>query len=89
MCDDQLPLFPLPNDVSVPRMRPKPRSPDRARYAKARLKRRTLCDDCVRDIHERGPAVAPLPRAVSWRRVDPAGRIDLLCDAHYRVRRNQ
>lgn len=85
---DQLPLFPQPDDVAIPRARRRP--PGTARYAKYRPKRRTLCGDCTRDIHERGQGVAPYPRPVSWRRVDATtGAVDLLCDAHYRYRKGE
>lgn len=86
--EQQIPLFPLPDDVAVPKTRPRPTGA--AKYSRCRPKRRTLCDDCTRDIHERGQGVAPYPRAVLWRRVDnTTGEINLLCDAHYRERKGK
>ncbi len=76
-------LFPSPY-APVPRARRKP-SPA-VKYTRYQPKRRTLCDDCVRDIHERGVAVAPLPQTVRWRRTGPDNAVALLCDRHRRER---
>jgi hypothetical protein len=84
--DDQLPLFYEPAAPEPPKPRRRPIEPDAARYQRFKPKRRTLCMDCIRDIHERGIAVAPLPQVASWRRVTGNGDVDLLCDKHRRVR---
>lgn len=42
---------------------------------------RTLCSDCIADIHHRGAAVAPPPRGVRWRFC--VGALTLhLCEIH-------
>lgn len=51
------------------------------KYAKYLPKVRTLCDDCIQDIHVQGFAVAPPPRPVRWRRTDANGSIRL-CEKH-------
>jgi hypothetical protein len=77
-------LFPVPSGrVRVPKARKA--TGTRAKYARIRPRKRTLCDDCVRDIHVRGVAVAPLPQPVRWRRVTTDGEITLLCEAHRRA----
>lgn len=87
---NQLPLFSLPNGAVAPKMRPKPQKLSGVKYSKCRPARRTLCHDCIRDIHTRGVAIAPLPRAVMWRRVDvESGEVDLLCDNHCRIRKGE
>lgn len=79
MPDEQPPLFDHPAPPKPkPRMAAKPAAPKYARY---RLTRRTLCDDCVKLIHLLGVAIAPYPRTVRWRRTHDGG-VALLCDAH-------
>jgi len=78
--DDQLPLFDSPQPVPARPRQPRPPS-DKVRYARARLRVRTLCDDCCLAIHELGQALAPLPRRALWRRTDAAGSM-MLCQAH-------
>lgn len=77
-------LFPSP----CPAAQPKPRKAGngKAKYTRFQPRRRTLCDECVRDIHERGVAVAPFPQSVRWRRVATDGAVLLLCEAHRRAR---
>lgn len=84
----QLPLFPV-NERSAPRMRPKPRNPAAAKYVKHSPRRRTLCDECIRDIHERGWNVAPPALTVRWKATDDTGHVDLLCDLHKRARKGE
>jgi hypothetical protein len=84
--DKQLALFFV---EPVPKMRRKPFSAGSVKYAKYKPKRRTLCTDCIRDIHERGQAVAPLPQVVMWKRVTGNGDVDLLCDKHRHIRQGQ
>jgi hypothetical protein len=70
-------LFPLPP-------RPKPKmaaNPQVARYARYRPRVRSLCDDCIRAIHELGIEKAPFPRAVRWRRTAQEGTTHL-CEFH-------
>lgn len=56
-----------------------------ARYTRVTPKTRTLCHDCIRDIHERGVAVAPPPRVVRWRRATADGS-QFLCEQHKNAR---
>ena len=89
----QLPLFPV-NERQTPRTRPKPRNPGVATYTKHSPKRRTLCDDCIRDIHERGWLVAPPALTVRWKvtvvgGLFGTGHTDLLCDPHKRARKGE
>jgi hypothetical protein len=74
--DEQLPLFTEP--APRPGMRAAPAKP---RYAQYRPKTRQLCDDCIAVIHALGPARAPLPRVVRWRR-STADDVLHLCDIH-------
>lgn len=76
---DQIPLFPRPAGAAPAKARKAPAKPEAVKYQRVQPKRRTLCADCIRDIHNRGVAVAPFPGAVRWRRIE-AGRIDLLCE---------
>lgn len=83
----QLALFDQPEPQRRrPTMAPGPTAP---RYAKCNPKQRTLCDDCIRDIHALGQGVAPLPRVVRWRRTDPDGTTTLLCETHKEARKEQ
>lgn len=63
----------------------KPGPPKGARYTRrpvgTRLTR-VLCDDCTDDIHARGVAVAPYPRAARWVRVAPDEPPRHICDLH-------
>jgi hypothetical protein len=82
MSDEQLELF----SVQQPRRPPKLAArPEVRRFAKYRPLRRTLCDDCVAAIHERGQGNAPLPKTVRWRRL-VAATWQQLCDAHKQQR---
>jgi len=83
--DGQLPLFDATVAATALRKRRR-QNVDTVHYTKYKPRRRTLCNDCVRDIHERGIALAPYPGVVSWRRVSADGVIDLLCDRHKRGR---
>ncbi len=71
-------LFDMPSRRPPPRMAARPSKP---MYTKFKPVIRTLCHDCVRDIHERGVDVAPFPSTVRWRRTHN-GHIDLLCERH-------
>ena len=79
--DDQPPLFdspaPEPRWVS-------PRKPStKVRYSRFRSQGRTLCDDCIADIHARGQEGAPYPGRALWRRVASGEpRVLLLCGRH-------
>ena len=82
----QIPAF----DVQLP---PPPRTPkpelgrpERIRYTRFKPRVRTLCHDCVRDIHERGIHIAPPPLTVSWKRLSSHGE-DLICEQHKRQER--
>jgi hypothetical protein len=78
-------LFPLPPGVrvSAPQRR---RWPDqRPSYTPCQPRRRTLCHDCVRLIHQHGQQGAPYPATVRWRRKAGAD-VALLCEAHKRER---
>lgn len=63
----------------------KPGAPKSARYTRrpvgTRLTR-VLCDDCTDDIHARGVAVAPYPRAARWVRTAPDEAARNICDMH-------
>jgi hypothetical protein len=48
-------------------------------YTRIRPAQRTSCEDCRRALHRDGIARAPLPRPARWRRTDPSGETDLLC----------
>lgn len=75
-CRPSSTLFDLPHEK--PRMRA---ATPAARYARYTPRRRVLCDDCVKDIHVRGIAVAPPPRGVRWKRTDADGTQNL-CEQH-------
>lgn len=80
-------MFLPPAAAVVPKARrSKPLAAEAVRYQRYRPRRRTLCDDCIRDIHERGVQVAPLPQAAAWRRITGGGTVDVLCDPHRRAR---
>lgn len=53
-----------------------------ARYSRYTPRTRTLCDDCIRDIHARGVQVAPLPAGVRWRRSVTGEAPMHLCERH-------
>ena len=79
MAAEQLPLFDLPEERKpVPKMATRPRKPI---YAKVAPKRRTLCHDCIADIHAQGWLVAPPAVAAKWRRSVPGSSM-LLCTRH-------
>jgi hypothetical protein len=69
-------LFPFHVPSTAPKTSPV------AKYTRYTPRRRVLCDDCVRDIHERGAAVAPLPAGVRWRRSVPGADPMHLCERH-------
>lgn len=77
---DQPPLFDLP---SRPPVRvPKPSAnPGKAAYTRSHPRVRTMCDDCIEDIHRRGVAVAPFPQVVRWRR-RAGDDVKQLCEKH-------
>lgn len=80
--DGQIPAFDVP--LPPPPRGPKPRNNrGQVRYVKFKPRVRTLCHDCVRDIHERGIHIAPPPLTVSWKRhfLDD---VDLICEQHKR-----
>jgi hypothetical protein len=80
---EQLTLFDL--EGSAPRRSRKAAmatSSTPRRFAKYRPLTRTLCDDCVQAIHERGVTGAPLPKTVRWRRIIDGPRWQQLCDEH-------
>jgi hypothetical protein len=58
------------------------------RYLACRTRHRTLCDDCVEEIHVVGFAVAPPPRSVRWRRIAPDGTVTRLCGKHRAIRQD-
>lgn len=62
----------------------KPLKPGEARLVRFKPRRRTLCDDCIRDIHERGITIAPPPLTVQWKRVTK-NATDLICEQHKRL----
>jgi hypothetical protein len=85
--DEQPPLFEHPAPPP-----PKFRSPRQVaaqtaiRYSKIKPPgRRILCDDCCREIHRLGQAVAPYPSHATWRRTGPDGA-QVLCQRHKTAR---
>lgn len=74
--------------VAQPPPTRKPRQTDAARYARYKPKVRSLCDDCIAEIHRLGVAVAPLPSPVRWRRTSPEG-VTHLCERHKDQRTEQ
>lgn len=77
-------LFHMPPPVKQPRTQ----TTKVARYARYKPKVRTLCDDCISDIHYLGMALAPLPAVVRWRRTDSDG-VTHLCHRHKEERQAQ
>jgi len=86
--DRQLPLFDSPASP-VRRTFPAPRSSpvQYTRIARARTRRRSMCDDCCRDIYELGQLLAFPPRIATWRRTDDTTTV-MLCQAHKDKRHN-
>lgn len=72
---------PEPDRRPVPRSVPAPTFDAGPKYTAYRLKARTLCDDCVRAIHEMGIRLALPPNSVRWKRTHGT-QVDLLCQAH-------
>jgi hypothetical protein len=85
--NDQLPLFPTP-DGRIPKQAPMSVDIERVYFRKYRSRTRTLCDQCIKDIHERGIAVAPLPQPVMWKHAT-GNIVELLCDRHCRERKGE
>lgn len=77
-------LFHLPE----PAAQRKPRETPLARYTRYTPRTRSLCEDCITEIHRLGVAVAPLPRPVRWRRSAPSG-VTHLCEHHKDIRTEQ
>jgi len=59
-------------------MAARPAAPKFYRYTP---RTRQLCSDCTREIHERGPALAPYPGSVRWRTIIGSATY-LLCERH-------
>jgi hypothetical protein len=54
----------------------------------ARIRSQRLCDDCCKDIHVRGQAVAPYPRLARWR-ISTADSLTRVCERHKEERVNE
>lgn len=75
--------MPLPGMPKPPRRSARPAV--KPGVQATRIRPRRLCEDCCRDIHERGQAVAPYPRTARWRVTDN-GVVSKLCDEHKSAR---
>lgn len=77
------------NDVPLPGMPEDPPEgtspPSGVHVRRYRPALRALCSDCVREIHTRGVAVAPVPMSVRWQ--VSKGPLTLhLCENHKIIR---
>jgi hypothetical protein len=77
---------PLPGMPEPPPRKPK--APQKPGVRATRIKVVQLCEQCCRDIHERGVWSAPYPRAARWRVVE-GDSAERLCEGHKEQRCQQ
>lgn len=76
----EVPLFEWPEAGSRPRPALRAQAPA-ARFTRFRPRTRTLCAECIREIHRLGPGVAPLPRPVRWH-LHRGALTEAICEKH-------
>jgi hypothetical protein len=76
-------LFPIPAVEWLPAPDDTRRwtGPRPARWERYSTRRRELCGDCVKLIHERGQDKAPLPKVARWKR-GRGKKVEILCEQH-------